>query len=305
MIVDDEVTTCEDLTGRARECGHTVLGHVTTATQALLGLQRLDLDVVLLDIDLGSGPNGLDIARRAVRRGVTVVFVSGADDMQTIADTHDLGDFLRKPVTTPAVRSLLVRVRARREQLRQRRLSLGDLTEAQLRVCRVLASGESVKGTAAYLGLAEQTVRNHLKAVFARLGIAGQDELRAGVADDARCMMPAVLVLEDERLIADDQAKTLREAGFEVHVAHDVEGAQAVLEAHVIDAATLDLRVGGGVPQLVDQLRQLAIPGLVVSAAPHRPAFAADLPFLRKPVPPRLYLDEVDQLLRRPAQVER
>jgi DNA-binding NarL/FixJ family response regulator len=50
------------------------------------------------------------------------------------------------------------------------------LTNRQLQVLRLLAEGVTARGIASRLGLAETTVRNHIRAVLAELGAHSQLE---------------------------------------------------------------------------------------------------------------------------------
>jgi DNA-binding NarL/FixJ family response regulator len=53
----------------------------------------------------------------------------------------------------------------------------GTLTRRQLQVARAAASGLSNKELAAQLGLSEGTIKNHLHAVYERLGVDGRIRL--------------------------------------------------------------------------------------------------------------------------------
>jgi len=55
--------------------------------------------------------------------------------------------------------------------------SLYGLTPAEARAARCLADGESVAETAELLGVTTETIRGHLKRVFAKTGVHGQPQL--------------------------------------------------------------------------------------------------------------------------------
>ncbi|USU07385.1 response regulator [Sphingomonadaceae bacterium OTU29MARTA1] len=78
---------------------------------------------------------------------------------------------------------------------------------------------------------------------------------------------PAVLVVEDEWLIADMVAQAVRDAGYRVlGPVASVAQAQALLARYRCDAALLDLNLGGDRGYaLIDQLRARRVPCLLVT----------------------------------------
>jgi DNA-binding CsgD family transcriptional regulator/PAS domain-containing protein len=62
--------------------------------------------------------------------------------------------------------------------------ALRGLSERQMEVLRRLLAGESVRATARELFLSESTVRNHLSAIYRRLGVHSRDELLAQLKSD-------------------------------------------------------------------------------------------------------------------------
>lgn len=59
---------------------------------------------------------------------------------------------------------------------------LFDLSPAEARIARALAAGETIAGAAARLGLSPETVRTHIKAIFAKTGLSRQADLLALLA---------------------------------------------------------------------------------------------------------------------------
>ena len=106
MVVEDEPLTAFESEYLLGEAGYTVVGTVDRVGEALDMIDREPLDLVLLDVCLSGGGDGLDVARAAKRRGIAVLFVSAfcpADARQFAIGC------LAKPY---GVRDLLVAVRA-------------------------------------------------------------------------------------------------------------------------------------------------------------------------------------------------
>ncbi len=183
------------------------------AVDGLLGLlcDRLDHGVLLLDEDLavlGGNPE----ARRALTTGDGIALRAGRFAFADAEAQRRLNDLLsrqaREPQSAPA--SLGVRVRRRYAPAFRVAVTpvgdrlahwdvayvvlicgLGDtreisstvlrevyeLTRAQTDVAASLYGGLSVEQTASALGLSLNTVRSHLKKIFAKCGVASQAEL--------------------------------------------------------------------------------------------------------------------------------
>ncbi len=63
--------------------------------------------------------------------------------------------------------------------------ALRGLSERQMEVLRRLLAGESARVSARELFLSESTVRNHLSAIYRRLGVHSREELLAQLKSDS------------------------------------------------------------------------------------------------------------------------
>ena len=86
LVVEDETLTRTLISKILSNSGFHVVGSAHTASEAMALYRQHRPQVVLLDIDLGSGPTGLDIANAILRvdPNVGVVFISSIDDVRTI-----------------------------------------------------------------------------------------------------------------------------------------------------------------------------------------------------------------------------
>ena len=180
----------------------------------LLGLacERLDHGLLMLDADLAVVA-GTPSARRALTAGDGLVVRSGRfafTDPDAQRRFQELVSLVGEAAETPPPPSLGMRVRRRYglacrvvvtpvgERLEHwhvayvvlicglggtREIAPGvlrqvyDLTRAQTDVAASLYGGLSVEQTAGALGLSLNTVRSHLKKIFAKCGVASQAEL--------------------------------------------------------------------------------------------------------------------------------
>ena len=77
LIVEDEPLVAFDNEHFLRESGYEIAGTVDHADEAIAAIGRDTIDLVLADVNLSDGGNGIDVARAAHARGIAVLFVSG------------------------------------------------------------------------------------------------------------------------------------------------------------------------------------------------------------------------------------
>ena len=118
LVVDDEPTVRSFMEQLLSTAGHSVTCAMD-ATEALLVLHRQPIDLVFLDVDM-PGTNGIALLREIKRfdRNITVIMVTGVATVRQAVEAMKLGasEFLSKPFSIDAVRSLLRTVRKRKEE---------------------------------------------------------------------------------------------------------------------------------------------------------------------------------------------
>ncbi len=77
LVVEDEPLVAFDNEHQLGEAGYEVVATVDTLAEAARVLKAEAVDLVLCDIGLSGEGDGLDVARVAAAKGVTVLFVSG------------------------------------------------------------------------------------------------------------------------------------------------------------------------------------------------------------------------------------
>ena len=113
LIVEDEFFIALDIQAILEADGHSVLGVATSAEEAVQAAQTLLPDVVLMDVRLAQGSDGVEAAQEIrARFNIRSLFVTANVDAQTrlrAASADPLG-FLEKPVTPPGLRQALALV---------------------------------------------------------------------------------------------------------------------------------------------------------------------------------------------------
>ena len=177
-----------------REPGFEVVGDADDGEEALAVLQKHRPDVLLLDLALG-GIHGLEVLRRLVAMDLptrTVIVTAAIDraDLRTALMRGAQGVLLKhlaSDLLVKCVRQIM------NGEYWIGRDCVGDLIDAMRNpssreessvlshrerdIVSAVIKGASNKDIAWQLGLGEQTVKNHLRRIFAKLRVANRVEL--------------------------------------------------------------------------------------------------------------------------------
>jgi DNA-binding NarL/FixJ family response regulator len=188
LVVDDDPRVANMLRTALVAAGHSVPEIVGRPDDLERALEAVTPDLVLMDIDLGEGASGIDVAAR-VPAGIPVLFVSAHADPATLAKARQRGPagFVVKPFDA-------IQLRAAVEMALAPRLTsnapagpvpasprsvpgLDALSTREREVLDHLLNHRRVPAIASALFISHHTVRNHLKNIFAKLDVSSQQEL--------------------------------------------------------------------------------------------------------------------------------
>jgi len=100
LIVEDEPLIAEDLRGHLEDLGHEVVAHCDNALDAMAEITARKPDLLLLDINLGEGPDGVQLAEKVkAKHGLPFIFVTSHSDKATLDRVKPLrpAGFIIKP----------------------------------------------------------------------------------------------------------------------------------------------------------------------------------------------------------------
>lgn len=178
LVVEDDRFTRAMLQTVLSAQGFDVVAACERASQALAA-QSAGVDVALLDLDLGPGPSGIDVAYalRARQRDIGLVFLTSFSDPRVkdpsgrplpvgsrflVKSRLDDTDLLRSAVLD-AQRTPL---RAERATIERQRLTMN-----QLEVLRLVAAGSSNASIAEEHGISEKAIERTLARIIEALEI--------------------------------------------------------------------------------------------------------------------------------------
>jgi two-component system response regulator DevR len=187
---------------------HTVIEHcpglelVGQAAGAHEALPRIDATrphVVILDIELGDGPNGIEVCREIRSRWPEIhcLMLTAYGDDESLFSSIMAGasGFLLKGVKADTLLEAVQEVASGRSLLdsevtarvldRLRNGTQGQdppLTPREQEILRLIADGATNREIGERLYLAEKTVRNYVSGLLAKLGVARRSEAAAYAA---------------------------------------------------------------------------------------------------------------------------
>lgn len=175
-----------------------VIGQADNGKTALGLIAQLHPDVAVLDVNL-PGMNGLEVAAalRAKKSKVSLVILTMLKDEQTFNRALNLGIHgyvLKENITdeilnciaavsrneayvSPSMSEFLLRRRSRAESLASHKPGLEDLTVAEKRILKRVASGKTTKEIAAELFISPRTVETHRSNICEKLELSGANVL--------------------------------------------------------------------------------------------------------------------------------
>jgi PAS domain S-box-containing protein len=106
LLVEDEALVAMMIQEFLTECGHSVVGPIARASEALLAAKEGDFDSAILDINLGDGM-AYPVADILAGRGVPFVFVTGYE-AETVDDRFSGVPVLQKPIERQMLQRIFV-----------------------------------------------------------------------------------------------------------------------------------------------------------------------------------------------------
>ena len=185
LLVEDEAAARELLARGLSRLGYRVTGVGDGADAVPLLHKPWDIVVTDLQMPRLDGLRLLEEVNRLCPRALRVVITSFADKNKVVAVLNLGADYLlEKPFGVDRLAGILERLLADRSgssdsmvQFFQRRLLGLPLTVRERDLVAGLLKGQSNKEIAASLDINEQSVKNALSAIYAKLGVQSRTEL--------------------------------------------------------------------------------------------------------------------------------
>lgn len=188
MVVEDEPLLRKLLVDLLTSAGFKTCA-AASAAEARKVAKLNDPDLALLDIDLGDGPNGIDLAKilSDSNQGVAIVFLTHLADPRLLGVSKtqmpkNYAYLLKSKINEPEALIEVIEKVLRDEVTPQLQENLTpdhpftSLSKSQLEVLRLLASGLSATQIAERRGTTARAVRNIINRACLAAGLASEED---------------------------------------------------------------------------------------------------------------------------------
>jgi DNA-binding NarL/FixJ family response regulator len=190
ILIEDDLFTRSTLSALLTHRGFEVIGQTESVEEALMLQGLYSPEVALVDLDLGPGPNGIDVATalRQVNPNIAIVMLTTFFDPR-FTGTHNLPlpkgtRFLTKSELTDVstlVISILQVVRHPLSYRKQLNESNSLLTEGQIEILKLVSEGHTTSSIAHTRGVSEKSIEATLARIHSSLDLPKSKQLNPRV----------------------------------------------------------------------------------------------------------------------------
>lgn len=189
ILIEDDAFSRTLLTAALKAGGFNVCAAGSLAKVALAAQRDFDIDVAILDIDLGAGPTGIDIAHalREVDRAIGIVLLTSFSDPRLSAaqgiPLPQGARYLTKSTIEDMAKVITVVLQAKYAPLKNpgRSPSIPELTSQQIQALKLVAAGVTNAEIARQLEISEKAVEHLISRINENLGISKSSSTNARV----------------------------------------------------------------------------------------------------------------------------
>lgn len=188
LVVEDETLTRTLISKTLVNSGFRVVGAATNASTAMAAFRLHRPQVVLMDIDLGAGPTGLDIAQalRKISPRVGLVFITSFSDIRSIAPNlppipaasllMHKSDISEVEQLIEVIRHAYEVVQSGADNVKLPVAKAGEtFTNLQLELMRLISMGKSNSAIAAVRVTTVKSAENAISRLAKKLNIPSDD----------------------------------------------------------------------------------------------------------------------------------
>ncbi len=183
MVVEDDAFTRTTLTESLNHTGLKVVASVGTAREAIAAQIATSPDAAVLDLDLGTGPTGIDLALalRAHNPEIGIIILTSFRDPR-LANPNlpplPAGSIFLNKRELESVQALAIQISVvlvnpltRRSMPWNRKNTYGALSDKQIEIMKAIADGLTTSEIAKQRGISEQAIEKTISRICANLEI--------------------------------------------------------------------------------------------------------------------------------------
>ena len=177
LIVEDDPIISHDISIILKNKGYTIAGIAHNAVRAIDQLSSKQIDLAILDIHLGKGDTGIDVAKIIHEKyKLPYIFLTSFSDEATLEAAQEQGPYgyLVKPFQEATLLST-VSLALSNHKKSKTALHLNhdhiQLTEQEKILCSSLYKGLSYQQIADHMQVSINTVRYHIKNIYLKYDV--------------------------------------------------------------------------------------------------------------------------------------
>lgn len=193
LILEDEPIIAEDLYSLLETSNFKIAGLSHHGEEALDMLKSRDPNFAILDINLGGGMTGLDVAEVIhIKYNIPYIFLTSFDDEATLEEAQKYAPYgyIVKPFQDRTLLATIKTALSNYERINEEKTINKEtvestfnckLTKQEFKIIEELLKGKSYKIIASDLYISQNTLKYHAKNIYTKLEIKGRSELASMV----------------------------------------------------------------------------------------------------------------------------
>lgn len=193
LILEDEPIIAEDLYSLLETSNFKIAGLSHHGEEALDMLKSRDPNFAILDINLGGGMTGLDVAEVIhTKYNIPYIFLTSFDDEATLEEAQKYAPYgyIVKPFQDRTLLATIKTALSNYERINEEKTINKEtvestfnckLTKQEFKIIEELLKGKSYKIIASDLYISQNTLKYHAKNIYTKLEIKGRSELASMV----------------------------------------------------------------------------------------------------------------------------
>ncbi len=185
LLVEDDPIISHDLSLILEQNGYSIAKICHRSDRAIDALSKYAIDIAILDIHLGRGGSGMDVAAVIHEHyDMPYIFLTSFSDTDTLSTAQEYSPYgyLVKPFQEATLLTTLAIAKANHSKL-NKGLSFDhlpvSLTAQERTICEQLSTGKSYQQIAEDIHVSINTVRYHVKNLYEKLQVNSRSGLLA------------------------------------------------------------------------------------------------------------------------------
>lgn len=181
LIIEDEMIIAMDIESKLKKLGYDVAGIISNSDKAVDFLSFNTPDLVLCDVMIKGGQDGIEVAEKVMHKKIPFVFLTSLSDRSTLERAQKVLPFgyIVKPFNErdlfSSIEMALYKHHAELEKLKItpqkiNKIALEDLTSKEYEVLMGITKGLNNSQIAEQHFVSINTVKHHIRNILSKLG---------------------------------------------------------------------------------------------------------------------------------------